>query len=174
MGLINFQDLPDHARLWIFAAERSFTEKELSFIKSQMDQFVQQWVAHKQELKAGWELRYDRFILVGVDESLTPVSGCSIDNLIHNLKRLQEQLDTQIVNTHDRVYFRDVSNHIQCVERPKFKELVEIGSVTADTVVFNNTIQTVRELRQGLWEIPMSKSWHWQAFSKYLTALPNQ
>ena len=38
------------------------------------------------------------------------------------------------------------------------------GKVTADTVVFNNILPTVGEFRSGLWEVPLSRSWHADAF----------
>ena len=33
-------------------------------------------------------------------------------------------------------------------------------TVTGATVVFNNTVSTVGDLRGGRWEVPASESWH--------------
>ena len=46
----NFKDLPDDARVWIYQANRPFTNDELNELKPQMDNFLQQWTAHGKDL----------------------------------------------------------------------------------------------------------------------------
>jgi len=164
MSVVKFDDLPDHARLWIFACERKLSEHELAQLHKNIEQFMANWTAHKRELTVSWKTEYGQFIFVAVDESAMAASGCSIDSLVHNLQNFEQQISCDIVNTHSRVFYRDNQAQIRCVERSEFKELAEGDAVTEDTTVFNNIIQSVGDLRRNRWEVPMKDSWHMQAF----------
>lgn len=164
MSVVKFDDLPDHARLWIFACERKLAEHELAQLHTHMEQFMANWTAHKRELTVSWKTEYTQFLFVAVDEAAMAASGCSIDSLVHSLQSFEQEISCDLVNTHSRVFYRDEQGKIRCVERFEFKALAERSSVTEDTIVFNNIIQSVGELRQNRWEVPMKESWHMQAF----------
>lgn len=164
MSVVKFDELPDDARLWIFACERQLSEHELAQLRSNMEQFMTSWTAHKRELTVSWKTEYGQFIFVAVDESAMSASGCSIDSLVHNLQKFEQQIACDIVNTNSKVFYRDDAQRIRCLDRFGFKELAANGAVDEETVVFNNIIQSVGELRQNKWEVPMKESWHMQAF----------
>jgi len=164
MSVVKFNQLPDNARLWIFACERPLAEHELAQLRSNMEQFMTNWTAHKRELTTSWKTEYEQFIFVAVDESAMSASGCSIDSLVHNLQKFEQQIACNIVNTNSKVFYRDGEQQIRCVDRFEFKELAKKDAVDEETVVFNNVIQSVAELRQKRWEVPMKESWHMQAF----------
>jgi hypothetical protein len=50
------------------------------------------------------------------------------------------------------------------VPRGRFRELAAAGAVSPDTVVFDNTVQSLGALRGGRWETPARASWHGRAF----------
>ena len=53
MPRVDFDQLPDDARLWIFTAERSLSDAEQAQLLSEVDRFVGQWGAHDVPLTAG-------------------------------------------------------------------------------------------------------------------------
>jgi len=67
--LVNFKELPDSARIWIYQCSRSFSESELLEVKTGLTAFLEQWTAHGSDLKAGFNINYKRFIIVGLDQS---------------------------------------------------------------------------------------------------------
>ena len=81
--LTDFDTLPGTSRVWIYQANRSFSPEELTEIKAALDTFITEWTAHGQNLKAGYDIRYNRFIVLALDQSLNMASGCSIDALVH-------------------------------------------------------------------------------------------
>ncbi len=164
MSFVNFSDLPDTARVWVFGAEKPFDSSQVQKLTENMKHFLEQWTAHKKELNPGWELRHNQFIMVGLDESMMAASGCSIDSMVHNLKKFEVAAGANITGTTLKVFYRNENESAQCVGRAEFKQLVESGMVNEETVVFNNTIQTVADLRQNKWQVPMKESWHMQAF----------
>ena len=160
--LVDFAQLPPDARLWIFAAERPLSEPEQQRLLSAVDGFLRGWKAHGEPLAAGRELRYGQFLLVAVDESAAGASGCSIDAMVRTLGQLERELGLELVN-HGPVLYR-VPGGIARAPRDQFARLAAEGRVAADTIVFNNTLTRLSELRAGRWEVPARDSWHQRAF----------
>lgn len=164
MAFIEFQQLPDTARLWIYAARRAFDKSQVDTLKDHMNRFMQEWTAHKRELRTGWELKYDQFILVAVDEQTMAASGCSIDSMVHSLQEFEKNVGCQVIGTSTLVFYRNEVGDIRSVDRAQFKHLTELGKVNENTIVFNNVIDALKTFREGKWEVPMRESWHMQAF----------
>jgi hypothetical protein len=163
MPLVPFDQLPSDARLWIFAADRALTADESARLLAGVDEFLDDWRAHGHPLTVARDWKYGRFLLVGVDERSAGASGCSIDAMTHTLSRLERALHVELLD-HGPVLFRQESGDIARLPRPAFAELARGGGVTPDTVVFNNTLTRVSELREGRWETPARASWHGRAF----------
>jgi hypothetical protein len=168
MSVVQIEDIPGSTRIWIYGCERPLSDIEARQLDDHMKRFLMEWTAHKRELRTAWRLEYSQFIILAVDESMMAASGCSIDSMVRNLRVFQEKIGVEIVNTASRVFFRDGSGRIRCVERQVFRELAEQGEVDAGTVVFNNTLLQLGEFRAGRWEVPMSQSWHIDVFGKAL------
>ena len=62
--LVDFNTLPETSRVWIYQSNRSFSDTELEEIKSKLDIFIESWTAHGSDLKAGYDIRYKRFIIL--------------------------------------------------------------------------------------------------------------
>lgn len=163
MPLVDFDRLPAEARLWIFAADRELTPEASDQLLSRVDAFLAEWSAHGHALTVARDWRYDRFLLVGVDEASAGASGCSIDSMVRTLTELEQALAVQLLD-HGPVLFRQESGTIARLSRPAFAELARGGGVTPDTIVFDNTLTRVGDLRGGRWETPARASWHARAF----------
>ena len=163
MASSDFQGLSDDARLYIFAASRPLSAPESVQLLAEVDRFLEEWQSHKEDVFAARDWRYDRFLLIGVDETATRLSGCSIDGMMRRLKDLEARLGSTLVDG-SAVLYRDDGGEIVRLDRNSFRERVRDGRVGADTTVFNNTLLTVGELRRGLWETAMRNSWHARAF----------
>ncbi len=160
MARIPFEELPADARIWIFSSDRPLEPGERERIEGAVDGFLQTWNAHGTPLRGSREWRYDRFLLVGVDEAAAPPSGCSIDALVRVFKELERDLDVALLDR-SFIWYRD-EDRIRCVTRPEFRELAEEGAVGPDTVVFDGALTRMEELRNGAWEVRVRDSWHRQ------------
>lgn len=158
---IEFSTLPADARLWIFAAERPLSDSEQQRLLAIVDDFLDQWKAHGHPLAAARELRYGQFLLVGVDQSQEGASGCSIDTMTRTLGTLERELGVEILN-HMPVLYRTPQG-VAREPRPSFGSRARAGEVTADTIVFNNSLTRVGDLAEK-WEVPARASWHGKAF----------
>ena len=156
-----FSRLPDLSRLWVFGAGRSLSPEEESRLLASVDGFLEGWKAHGHPLVAAREWLYHRFLLVGVDDKVTPPSGCSIDVLVNSLRVLEAELGTEIVGDAS-VWYRENGREgeIQKISRTGFRKLAEKGLVSGDTIVFDLSLTRVGELREGRWESLARQSWH--------------
>jgi hypothetical protein len=159
---IPFDELPPDARLWIFAASRPLTEDERGRILAETDAFIDHWTAHGVPLSAARELRHGQFVLVGVNERAAGASGCSIDALVRRMGQLQSTLGVELTDNAP-VLFRS-GEAIERVPRERFAELAEQGEVGPDTIVFDNTVERVADVRSGRWETRAADAWHARAF----------
>lgn len=155
--LIDFEQLPDSARVWIYQANREFKEEELPELKRELKKFVEQWTVHGADLKAGFDIRYNRFIILGVDENFATTSGCSIDSSVHFIQHLQEKFEVDLLDKMN-VTFRQ-GDYITHKELSDFRKMVKNRSVSPKTIVFNNLMNTKAELDE-FWEVPLEESWH--------------
>jgi hypothetical protein len=162
MASVPFDRLPASARLWVFAAERPLDAGERAQVLDVVDDFLSNWKAHGAPLTSARDLRYDRFLLVGVDEASAGASGCSIDAMVHHLESLERKLGVALLD-HGPVLFRQ-HEAIARLPRPAFAELARRGDVSPDTIVFDNTVTRVADVREGRWERPARESWHARAF----------
>lgn len=150
-------------KVWIYQANRFFTQPELTQAQAYLDTFVQTWAAHGTPLAGEARILHNLFVVLVVDESRTKATGCSVDHSVHVLKELEQKLG---IGLFDRtlVAYIDEEGATQLVSRDVFQGLVESGEVTGETRVFNNLIQTEEELETA-WLIPLKSSWHARVFS---------
>ncbi|MGH9159012.1 MAG: ABC transporter ATPase [Vicinamibacteraceae bacterium] len=162
MPQVLFESLPEDARAWVFAADRSLAEPEQARLLAEVDGFLDDWAAHGVPLSTARELRYDRFLLVAVDERAAGASGCSIDALVRRMKQVGDAIGVTLLDRAP-VYYRTGSEVVR-VSREEFADRATRGDVTPETLVFNNAVTSVGEIRAGRWETPASGSWHGQVF----------
>lgn len=161
-----FSEMPDDARLWVFAAPTRLDERQQETLRSQVEAFVEGWVAHGAPVAGAYDLREDQFLMIAADERATGVSGCSIDALTRALKGAEAQLGVSLLDAASRVWYRDEERRVQAVPRAEFRERVQTGAIGDETPVFDNTAATVGAARAGGWERPMRESWHGKAFAR--------
>jgi len=156
-----FASLPDSARLWTFGVSRPLSEQEEGRLLDVVDAFLERWRAHGEELSAARDWRYGRFLLVAVDDRVTPPSGCSIDALTRTLGALEKDLGVEIIGGAP-IWYRDpgADGHIRRVSRSEFKQAGAEERVTGQTVVFDPALTRLGELREGKWERRAGDGWH--------------
>jgi len=155
--LIDFKDLPDNSRIWIYQCNRSFSATELEEVTSGLNTFLTQWTAHGSDLKAGFEIRYNRFIIIGLDQSQASASGCSIDASVHYIQNLEKKYKVDLLDKMNVSYKQ--GEYIAYKDLKDFKKMAKEHAVSKNTVVFNNLVATKQDY-MAHWEVPASESWH--------------
>lgn len=155
--LVDFTALPDTARIWIYQSNRSFTSEELASIGNQLDEFIGQWTAHGQELKAGYEIKYKRFLIIGLDQSSQSATGCSIDASVHFIQNLEKKYNVELLDKMNVSYKQ--GEFVAYKTLLEFKAMAKQKAIGKNTIVFNNLVATKGEYKEH-WEVPASESWH--------------
>ena len=150
--------LPDDARLWVFGSDRPLTGDEEALLLERVDHFLDGWKAHGRPLAARRWWAYGRFLLVGVDESVAPPTGCSIDARGRTLREVEEITGLHLLEKAD-IWFRH-GGEIHQVSRASFRAVGSQGDVDGETIVFDPALTRVGELRAGKWERPAAQGWH--------------
>jgi len=155
--LIPFENLPDSSRVWIYQANRSFSDQELQEIKTQSEDFITQWTVHGADLKASFEIRYKRFIIFGLDQEVNMASGCSIDASVNFIQQLEKQYNVELLDKMNVSYKQ--GEFIAYKNLIDFRKMAKEKAVSPNTIVFNNLVNTKAEYLSN-WEVPASESWH--------------
>ena len=158
---VPFTTLPETARIWIYQANRSFTEQETQEIAQKLTDFLENWTAHGTGLEAAFEIRYNRFIVIGLNQDTHAASGCSIDASVHCIQQLENDYHVDLLDKMN-VSFRK-GNTIVYQPLKEFKKAARHKAVTGKTVVFNNLVVNKEEYETA-WEVPASASWHARFF----------
>jgi len=160
MPQVPFDSLPSDARVWVFGAANELSPSALERLLDAVDAFLAQWNAHGSALMCGREWRADRFLAIGVDQSATGASGCSIDGLFRTLARLEPELGSSLLGG-GRVYYRDREGRVNAATRKTFGELAREGRIGPDTPTFDTSVTTASAWREQF-ERPVRESWHAQ------------
>jgi len=155
--LVNFDTLPENSRIWIYQSNRSFSEVELNEILSKLKVFLQAWVAHGADLKAGFEIKYKRFIVIALDQDKQSATGCSIDASVQFIQELERVYSVDLMDKMNVSYKQ--GEYVAHKTLTEFKKMAKNKAVSKNTIVFNNLVNSKSEY-QEFWEVPVSESWH--------------
>ncbi len=154
--LVSFHSLPGNSRIWIYQASRLITKSEKETIESSVTTFLESWTAHDATLKAGFEIIYDLFVVIGVDESFNNASGCSIDKQVNFMKVIGEKTGIDFFNRMRISWMQDDQLHQQPLT--EFTASINQGSVKGNVIVFNNLVRNMNEFKTS-WKQPLQESW---------------
>ncbi|MCF4101613.1 ABC transporter ATPase [Gillisia sp. M10.2A] len=155
--LVAFDILPETSRVWIYQANRSFSDQELQEIKSKTEEFLTQWTAHGANLQASFEIRYNRFIIIALDQELNAATGCSIDASVRFIQQLEKDYNVDLLDKMNVSYKQ--GEFVAYKALTDFRKMAKDKAVSPKTIVFNNLVTNKAQYLSD-WEVPASESWH--------------
>lgn len=158
---VPFESLPPESKIWIYQSNRKFTDEEMNAIEENLKVFVENWAAHGTGLEASYQLKYNRFIILAVDQENQMATGCSIDASVQFIQELEQQYEVDLLDKMN-VTFK-LGEHVAHKPLIEFKKMAKDKAVSANTIVFNNLVNTIEEFNEN-WEVPAGDSWHSRFF----------
>ncbi|MFC5272159.1 hypothetical protein [Adhaeribacter terreus] len=153
---VPFEQLPPQARIWIYQADREFTDAEATEIQDKIKNFVTEWSAHGHQLHASGQLLHNRFVVLGTDVDVTAPSGCSIDSSVKFLRTLEIDYNTKLFDRTQLAFQKNGAiNMVHLTEMPA---AVASGEITAETPYFDNLVAEAGLLKTD-WMKPAGKTW---------------
>ncbi len=132
----------DNSKIWVYFANRAFSDSEFQDIQKQLDNFSSQWKSHGAAMKNAMMLIENQIAIISVDESLHAVSGCGIDSSVKVLKDIEQKYNISFFER-NWVFFKEneVLNKMQLSE---FKTYCKIN---LDIEVVNPYFNSLKDVR---------------------------
>ena len=159
--ITSFSEMSKDSRIWIYQSNRKFIASELEELNSKIVAFLNTWASHGSEMLCSYQVKYDRFIIIALDETKTSASGCSIDSCVHFIQGLEKTFEVLLLDKMN-VAFKQ-GEYITYKSIQDFKKLVSNKSVSKKTIVYNNLVVDIDDFNSN-WEVPASDSWHSRFF----------
>jgi len=158
---VPFDTLPEESKIWIYQSNRKFSDNEMTEIETDLQQFIENWAAHGTSLTTSYLLKYNRFIILAVNQEDQMASGCSIDASVGFIQSLEQKYNVDLLDKMN-VTFK-VGEHVAHKTLIDFKKMAKEKAVTGETIVFNNLVNNIAEFNES-WETPAVDSWHSRFF----------
>jgi hypothetical protein len=150
------KQMPGDARVWVYQSNTILTDAQAVSIVQKGKDFVKSWAAHGAALNASFDILYNRFIIIAVDEKQAQASGCSVDKSLAFIKAVEQEFNLQLLDRMQVAYWK--ADVIEVCSLKEFEKLANNGAVNAATIVFNNMITTKAGF-DSAWEVPLKESW---------------
>ncbi len=158
---IDFDKLPAHSRVWIYQSDRHIEDEMAGEIVEFLKPFIANWEAHGSPLKGSVKILYNRFLIIGLDESFNPVTGCSTDASVHAVKEAGTRFGIDFFNRTQLPFLVGDQVEVLALDKVRKKEIP--GHVSSQTLTFDNLVSVKGDL-ESAWKKPVSDTW----LSKYL------
>jgi hypothetical protein len=151
-------DFANNSRVWIYQADRPFTDEQIIEVDEQLLNFYSQWQSHGAPVKGWAKCLYKQFIVVLADVAHMGIGGCSTDSMVRIIKSFERQY---AINLFDRLTLTFLINDkVQPLPMQQVSYALEKGFIETDSLLFNNLVDTKSALLQE-WLVPLNKSWLW-------------
>ena len=150
------EDFADQSRVWIYQSNRLFTLSEALQIEQHLENFISNWKAHGDPVKGFATLFFGQFIILMADETNVHVSGCSTDSSVHFIKEIERLYGVQLFDRQLLGFV--IKEKVQVLPMNQIDYAIQNGFIDADTLYFNNTVLTKKELEDN-WLVPVKQSW---------------
>ena len=154
---VSFNLLPPNAKVWIYQSDSNLSSKDVELIEKEVKLFLNNWSSHNKEIESSYEIRYNRFLIIALNEDINSASGCSIDKSVNFIKNLQSILKVNFLNRLDVAY--KIGNEINSISLLEFQNMIRENKLSKDSIVYNNIIDT-KKLYLNSWETTIENSWH--------------
>ncbi|MBP6048140.1 MAG: hypothetical protein KA457_01605 [Chitinophagales bacterium] len=154
--LTPYHILPPNSKVWIYQANRSFSQDEVREISDILENFTDSWKSHGQALEACGSIYYRRFIVLVANTEKCSVGGCSI---YESTKLIEEIEKAYQISLFDRmkVSYKISTDLVGCFPFTELNNMLGNGKINEDTIVFNNLVETKIDF-ETKWEISLKDS----------------
>ena len=148
--ICDFNSICPDSKLWIFSSKRQLSLHEQAKIKNLLSIFLINWESHNNSLLSSLKIFYSTFIVIAVDEKKQKATGCSIDTLYNEIKKLEQLFKLDFLDS--SILYLKINEEIKSIV---FTEIQNIED--SNTLFFDTTIKKKKEIDN--WLIPIKDGW---------------
>ncbi|MFZ1749015.1 MAG: hypothetical protein WAU01_02435 [Saprospiraceae bacterium] len=160
--LIPYEKLDAQSRVWIYQASDILTSDQVLGIKTELNEFLEDWTAHNAQLFTFGDVYYDRFLVIFADERFTGASGCSIDKSVHFIENIEKKYGISLLGRMQVAYLDGLKSDAKSIMTSPLNDLQGLfadGVINSQTLVFDNLVKTKADF-ESKWTKPLQESWH--------------
>ena len=125
-------------------------------VEDMLKAFTDSWNSHGTPVKGYGNLLFGQFVVLMADETATGVSGCSTDSSVRLIKDIESRFNVAMFDRQLLAFI--IKDKVQLLPMSQLQYAADNNFINADTIYFNNLVQTKEELESG-WLISLKKSW---------------
>ena len=144
------------SRVWVYQSSRLFALSEALEIELMLKNFAAEWKSHGVPVKGAGYLFFGQFIILMADETATGVSGCSTDSSVRLIKTIEQKFGVSMFDRLNLAFV--IKDKVQLLPMPQLQYAFDNRFITAETLYFNNLVQTKQELEEK-WLVAVKDSW---------------
>ncbi len=149
--------LEDHAKIWVYQANRELSYDEIDSLRPEIFSFVDQWTSHHNSVLGYGNIFHKRFIALFVDESMAVTSGCSIDSSVAFIRAQGSKFG---IDFFDRLNFTYLDGEdVKDINTSELPNALGSNLITEQTLFFDNLVKTKGDFLSS-WLKPLKDSWH--------------
>lgn len=154
--LSHFDALPADARVWIYKCATPLSAGQQAVIRERGAAFTGAWRSHGQVVVGSLEVLNDHFIALAADIKDMRICGGAIDASTRLVKELERDLGLQLTDRMVVVY--KLNGALHACRVPQLEELVKNGTLTGDTIVYDDLVATKADL-DARFRTPLRNTW---------------
>jgi hypothetical protein len=141
-------DFSPASKVWIYTANKTFNVEEELSIRKELDEFCSHWDSHSSLLAAKNFILFSQIIILVVDDSFNPISGCALDKSVAFLKKLEINYN---VSLFDR-WLQTANIHDQWITYPTFRwsEKFSAKEINFDTLFLDTMVNNLFDAKHHL------------------------
>jgi hypothetical protein len=163
-----FSPLPDDSRLWLFALDRALDAASTVKLEAGLNEIFGNWRHKGHAYEAAWELMDGRILAVVEPSMASSPSGCAIDGMLRKVQRVASESGAALIDE-SSVVLR-VGEALRSLPKTELGAALERGELDAATPVVDLALFTLGQLREGLLEKPLARTWIGRKFKVAATA----
>lgn len=149
---VNYTDLPQDSKVFLYPSSRKFYPQELEELTEEISRFLKENLS---DFSYHFKILHNRFILFFID-SEKEISKELLDKMAMFILDLENKYKVTLLDKIN-VCFKQ-GKFIQYQDMKKFRTLLKNRSISKNTVIFNNLIQNKYDFENNF-EVPLSESW---------------
>jgi hypothetical protein len=136
------------SKVWLFTSNKMLNESEQLSIQIDIDTFCAHWDSHGVVLKASGFILFSRILMLVVDESFHPISGCSMDKSVAFIKNIETKYK---ISLFDRLLQSAlIENQWQTNSTAVWSEKLKSNEINLDTVFIDTLVNNLYDAQSSL------------------------
>lgn len=136
------------SKVWLFTSERALNDSEQVSVQLDIDSFCAQWDSHGAILKATGFVLFSRLLILVVDESFHPISGCSMDKSVVFIKMVESKYN---ISLFDRLLQSAyVNNDWHTESTTAWSEKLKSNEINSETVFVDTLVKNLHDAQHHL------------------------